>query len=221
MASPTRWAWVWVNSRNWWWIGRPGMLQFMGSQRVTTEWLNWLIYCFQKHHLTCTHLWSRYACVCAYLITQLCPTLWNPMDCKPPGFSLHGNSPGRSTGVGCHAFFQGIFPAQGSNADLPHCRQILYCLSQQRSPRILEWVAYPFSRGSSWHRNRTGASCIAGGFFTSWADTREAPHRYNLTQMSDDKYLWGTYCPYLVFPFWETPIRVNAGHFFISLQPHH
>ena len=34
MASPTRWTWVWVNSRTWWWTGRPGMLWFMGSQRV-------------------------------------------------------------------------------------------------------------------------------------------------------------------------------------------
>ena len=41
--------------------------------------------------------------------------------------------------------------------------------------RILEWVAMPFSRGSSWPRNQTGVSCIAGGFFTSWA-TREAPY---------------------------------------------
>ena len=44
MASPTQWTWVWVNSRSWWWIGRPGMLQSMGSQRVgcdqATE-LNW------------------------------------------------------------------------------------------------------------------------------------------------------------------------------------
>ena len=44
MASPTRWAWVWVNSRSWWWTGRPGVLQFMGSQRVRHDWvteLNW------------------------------------------------------------------------------------------------------------------------------------------------------------------------------------
>ena len=44
MASPTRWTWVWVNSRSWWWTGRPGMLQFMGSQRVRRDWvteLNW------------------------------------------------------------------------------------------------------------------------------------------------------------------------------------
>ena len=39
--SLTRWTWVWVNSGSWFWTGRPGMLQFMGSQRVKTEWLNW------------------------------------------------------------------------------------------------------------------------------------------------------------------------------------
>ena len=59
------------------------------------------------------------------------------------------------------------------NPGLPHCRQTLYCLSHQGSPRILEWVAYPFSRASSWPRNQTGVSCIAGRFSTSWA-TREA-----------------------------------------------
>ena len=44
MASPTRWTWVWVNSRSWWWTGRPGVLRFMGSQRVGHNWvtkLNW------------------------------------------------------------------------------------------------------------------------------------------------------------------------------------
>ena len=42
MASPTQWTWVWVSSGSWWWTGKPGMLQFMGSQRLdTTEWLNW------------------------------------------------------------------------------------------------------------------------------------------------------------------------------------
>ena len=40
MASPTRWAWVWVDSGSWWWTGRPGMLQFMGSQRVGHDWVN-------------------------------------------------------------------------------------------------------------------------------------------------------------------------------------
>ena len=38
IASPTRWAWVWVNSGSWWWTGRPGVLRFMGSQRVRHNW---------------------------------------------------------------------------------------------------------------------------------------------------------------------------------------
>ena len=62
------------------------------------------------------------------LVTQSCPTLYNPMDYSPPGFSVHGDSPGKNTGVGCHACLQGIFPTQGLNPGLPHCRRILYHL---------------------------------------------------------------------------------------------
>ena len=101
------------------------------------------------------------------LVTQSCPNLCNPMDCSLPGSSVHGDSPDKNTGVGCHALLQGIFPTQGSNPGLPHCRQILDHLSYQGSPRILEWVAYPFSRGSSRPRNQTGVFCIADRFFTS------------------------------------------------------
>ena len=46
---------------------------------------------------------------------QSCPTLCDIMDCSPPGASVPGDSPGKSTGMGCHALLQGIFPAQGSN----------------------------------------------------------------------------------------------------------
>ena len=76
------------------------------------------------------------------------------------------NSPCQNSGVGSCSLLQEIFPTQGSNPGLPHCRQILCQLSYQRSPRIREWEAYPFSSGSSRPRNRTGVSCIAGGFFT-------------------------------------------------------
>ena len=76
---------------------------------------------------------------------------------------------GKNTGVGCHSLLQGNLPTQRSNPGLPHCRWILYQLSPQGRPRILEWVAYPFSSRSFWPRNRTGVSCIAGGFFTNWA----------------------------------------------------
>ena len=70
------------------------------------------------------------------------------------------NSPGQNTGMGSRSLLQGILPTQGSNPHLPHGRQILYQLSHQGSPRILEWVAYPFSSGSSWPRNWTGVSWI-------------------------------------------------------------
>ena len=98
------------------------------------------------------------------------PSLCNTMDYSPPGSSVHGNSPGKNTGVGCHALLQGIFPTQGSNPGLPHWGQILDHLSHQGSPRILEWVAYPFSRGTSRPRNPTGVFRITGGFFNSWAN---------------------------------------------------
>ena len=81
------------------------------------------------------------------LVAQSCPTLCDPMDCSPPGSSAHRDSPGKNTRMGGHSFLQGIFPTQGSNPGLPHCRQIPYQLSHRGSPTILEWVAYPFSRG--------------------------------------------------------------------------
>ena len=79
-------------------------------------------------------------------VAQSCPTLCNPVDSP-------WNSPGKNTGVGSHSLLQGIFPTQGLNPGLLHCRQILYQLSHQGSPRILEWVAYPFSSRSSLPRN--------------------------------------------------------------------
>ena len=108
-------------------------------------------------------------------VTRLCPIL------RPHGLHSPWNSPDQNTGVGGHALLQRIFPTQGSNPGLPHCRQILYQLSHQGSPRTLEWVAYPFS-GSSWPRNQTGVSCIEGRFFTSWT-TKEAYSKSSL-------YIW-------------------------------
>ena len=49
-----------------------------------------------------------------------CPTLCNPNNCSPSSSSVHGDSPGKNTGVGCHVFLQEIFPTQGSNAHLLH-----------------------------------------------------------------------------------------------------
>ena len=88
---------------------------------------------------------------------------------RPLGLYSPWSSPAQNTGVGSLSLLQGIFPTQGLNPGLLHCRRILYQLSHKGNPRILEWVAYPFSRGSSWPRNWTGVSCIAVGFFTNWA----------------------------------------------------
>ena len=67
---------------------------------------------------------------------------------QPHGLYSPWNSPGQNTGVGSLSLLQGIFPTQGSNPGIPQCRQILYQLSHKESPRILGWVAYPFSSGS-------------------------------------------------------------------------
>ena len=138
-------------------------------------------------HLLGEPIDNRGLCITRYLmmkwsevkwnsLTQSCPTLCNPMDYSP------WNSPGQNTGVGRLSLLQGIFPTQGSNPGLLHCRQILHQLSHKGSPRILERVAYPFSRGSSQPRNWTRVSCIAGGFFTNWV-IREAPDTWCTTEL--------------------------------------
>ena len=85
-----------------------------------------------------------------------------PMDC-----TVHGIPQARILQWESLFLLQGIFPTQGSNPGLPHCRWILYQLSHKGSPRILEWVASPFSSRSSQPRNRTRASCIVGEFYTN------------------------------------------------------
>ena len=83
-------------------------------------------------------------------VAQLCPALCNLMDSNP------WNSLGQNTGAGSHSLLQGIFSTQGLNPVLPHCRWILYQLSHEGSPRILEWVAYLISSRSSWPRIQIG-----------------------------------------------------------------
>ena len=80
MASLTWWTWVWVNFRIWWWTGRPGLLQFMGSQKVGHDWATELN-------------WTECSTVCVR--AQSGPTLCNPMDCSLPGSSVHGISQAR------------------------------------------------------------------------------------------------------------------------------
>ena len=96
-------------------------------------------------------------------MTESCSVVSNSL--QPHGLYSPWNSPGQGTGVGSLSHLQGIFTTQGLNPGLLHCRQILYQLSHKGSPRILEWIAYPFSSEYSWPRNQTGVSCIAGRIF--------------------------------------------------------
>ena len=118
-----------------------------------------------------------------------CPS---PEDLPNPGIeprsptlqadSLPAEPPGKpkNTGVGSLSLLQ----IQESNQSLLHCRWIPYYQSHQGSPRILEWVAYPFSKGTSWPRNWTGVSYIAGRFSTSWV-TREAQSHHISAELTN------------------------------------
>ena len=85
-----------------------------------------------------------YLC-CAVLSCSVVSTVFDPMECSPPGYSVHGDSPGRNTGVGCHALLQGIFPTQESNPHLLHYRQFVYHLSHQGSSDYIYMGLYIYS----------------------------------------------------------------------------
>ena len=113
----------------------------------------------------------------------------------PHGLHSPWNSPGQNTGVGSLSLLQGIFPTQGSNPGLLHCRWILYQLNHKLNPRILQWVAYPFSSGSSRLRNLTDVSCIEGGIPPPNAKILKNP-KHRKTEWKNQTHL----CPQASFP---------------------
>ena len=131
-------------------------------------------------------------------LTVVSDSLWH-------GLCRSRNSPG-----------QNDLPNPGSNPGLPHCRWILSQLNHQGCPRILEWVAYSFSRGSSWPRNWTGASCIAGGFFTSWATRETNSVIYNLWKQHKRPY-WDTILKYKIL--YSLSIKTSKKFLHTCLKP--
>ena len=121
------------------------------------------------------YLHFKYACI--FSESESCSGMSDSL--RHHGLHSSWSSPGQNTGMGSLSFLQGIFSTQGLNPGLPHCRWILYQLSHKESPRILEWIAYPFSSGSFRPRNRTRVYYITGGFFTNWA-MREAQYSERL-----------------------------------------
>ena len=119
------------------WTEEPGRLQSMGSQTIRHNWVT---------NIITVHFYTNFEFVPAAVLLHwrffdacvfswsVCPTLCDPMNCSSPGSSVHETFPGKNVGVGCGFLLLGIFPTQGSNPGLLHCRQILYHLSHQGSP---------------------------------------------------------------------------------------
>ena len=122
----------------------------------------------------------------------------------PHGLYSLWNS-GQNTGVGTLSLLQLIFPTQVSWLQADSLHQ----LSHKGSPRILEWVAYLLSRGSSQPRNQTGVSCVAGKFFFDWT-SREA---LILMSLSDS---WPLLACWLLLPWLATVhichLELRKGH---------
>ena len=138
------------------WTEEPGGLQSMGSLGVEHDWATSLslscvgggngsplqYYCLENPRARAPgglpsvgsqgvgQDWRDLAAAAAVV-------LCNPMACSPPGSSVPGDSPGKNTGVGCHALLQGIFPTQGSNPGLPHCRRILFTVWATREAQYI------------------------------------------------------------------------------------
>ena len=111
--------------------------------------------------LVMLHLWLLGKWSCSVMSDSATPWLLCPWD-----------FPGNSTGVDCHFLLQGIFPTHGSNPGLPHCRQMLYCLSHQGSPpvyRCINWGSQTWGRGDPGHIGRKVVE-------TEWAKDWLFPH---------------------------------------------
>ena len=134
MESLTRWTWVWVNSRSWWWTGRPGVLRFIGLQRVGDNWATDLN-CTE--HITFLENTSIFplclSIICVYVNIYVCINyvcIYHLYGCSVVSNSLwpHGpqpawllclwDFPGRDTGGDCQFLLLGIFPTQGLNLGL-------------------------------------------------------------------------------------------------------
>ena len=105
-------------------------------------------------------LWELQAPESVGMHAQSRPTLWDRVDCSPPGFSVHGIFLGKNAGVGCHFLLQGIFPTQGSNPCLPTLAGGF--LSHLESPpsigQVVKYFDYPSSRRLAGWEGQTPAA---------------------------------------------------------------
>ena len=144
MTSPSQWTWVLVNSGSWWWTGRPGVLQSMGSQRDGHDWeteVYWtaaIQFCLgffffnasifdslKYYHLSLVQLSS---------VAQSCPTLRDPMDCSTPGLPVHRQLP-EFTKTHVHWVSDTIQPSHPLSSPFPPA----FNLSQHQG--LFQWVS--------------------------------------------------------------------------------
>ena len=123
MSQPPVWTvWLQIRSSSSWqsWLAGTALWSSPStSPALSSSRWGWCLIPAQLVRGICVLGWDLPACVCAKSL-QSCPTLCDPMDCSPPGSSVHGNSPGKTTGVRCCSLLQEIFPTQGLNPRLLH-----------------------------------------------------------------------------------------------------
>ena len=132
---------------------------------ASLSFLDLKIYSSHKIWKTSSHYFFKVFCdPCPFLLailSHLCLTLCEPMDCNLQDTSVHGDSPGENTGAGCHSLLQGIFPTQGSNPSLLrllHYRRVLFHWATREASPSLGVSNYT-------HSGRLKLSCNSLMFF--------------------------------------------------------
>ena len=177
--------WVSVNSGSWWWTGRPGVLRFMGSQRVGHDWATDLIWSecqISRKRKIATSGNNLFWFWFEYFLPILCKPQkkWDWSGCLNYVLAIlkveltHSNST-TNKGAGEGEVAQ-LCPTLCNPVD---CNLPSFSIFGILQAKILEWVSISFSRGSSRPRDRARVSCIGGRCFNLWA-TREAPTTYKV-----------------------------------------
>ena len=160
---------------------------------------------------------TLYNSVCV-LVVQSCLTLCNTIDYFLPGSSGPWNSLGRNTRVGSYSLLQGIFPAQGLNLDLPHCRQILYHLSHKGSPTLIKYCIIKYTKVQLLVKDECTCQCT----LDAWTNLYDWTFEHTFTsEILQHLYVGDlTVEAFSLFPctFWLLKCRVDSWSSFSHLS---